>query len=181
MMKTFTIAAVATALTVAVCVRAAEKAPTVRPEQPFLTEVASVGHMEVALGKMAQTHAASEQVKSFGQRMVDDHSKADEELKQLAARKSITLPAKMSPQHQKIVDRLSKLKGKEFDSAYMDEMVRGHEATVAKFRKEAASADDPDVKEFANKMLPTLEGHLQMAKDVSSGMGHATSGAPRHP
>ncbi|HJQ75263.1 MAG TPA: DUF4142 domain-containing protein [Gaiellaceae bacterium] len=159
---------------------AAENASPGKVERDFLTAAASAGMMEVELGRHAATHAANPRVKEFGQRMVTDHSKANEELKQVAARKSVALPATMSKEHREEVTRLTKLKGAEFDRAYMKMMVEDHEKDVQKFRTESQTAQDPDVKEFAAKTLPTLEEHLQMAKDVSAHAGSATSGARHH-
>lgn len=180
MMNRFGAVAIVTTLALSAPAGAADKPPAARADQAFLTEAASAGHMEVELGRIAQKHASSDRVKEFGQRMVDDHSKAGEDLKQVATRKSIMLPPTMNAMHRKAVDRLSKLRGKDFDRAYMQTMVKDHEEDVGKFRKEAETAADPDVKEFATKTLPTLESHLDMAKQVSSEVGHATSGIGRH-
>ena len=145
----------------------------------FLTEAASGGMMEVKLGQYAAEHAANDRVKDFGRRMADDHGKANDELKQLSQRESITIPAKMSKRDQQEVDRLTKLHGAAFDRAYMQAMVADHEKDVAKFRQESKSSPDPDVKDFAARTLPTLESHLEMAKDISGGMHRTTAGARR--
>jgi putative membrane protein len=161
-------------------VGAAEKAAPGKGDHAFMTEAASGGLMEVELGKYAAQHAASDRVKRFGQTMVDDHSKANDELKQVAAQKDVELPAKMNKEHRATADRLMNMKGAEFDRAYMKTMVEDHEHDVAKFRTESKSAQDPDVKSFAAKTLPTLEHHLEMAKEVSARTGSATSGAGMH-
>jgi putative membrane protein len=180
MIYRFGAVAVVTTLALSAAAGAADKPPAARADQAFLTEAASAARMEVELGRIAEKRASSEHVKQFAQRMVDDHSKVNEELKEVAARKSIALPATTNAAHRKTVDRLSKLRGKEFDRAYMQTMLKDHQEDVAKFRKEAQSADDPDVKQFATKTLATLESHLEMAKQISSEMSHATSGARRH-
>ena len=145
----------------------------------FVVEAASGGMMEVELGKHAATHAASDRVKDFGRRMVEDHGKANDELKQVSQRESITLPATMSKRDRQEVDRLTKLRGAAFDRAYMEAMVADHEKDVAKFREQSRAAEDPDVKDFATRTLPTLESHLEMARDISAGIGRTTSGARR--
>lgn len=155
---------------------AADKPAAAAADREFVTEAASAGLAEVELGKLAGTHAASRRVKEFAQRMVQDHAKTNSELKRVATSKSIALPAKISEQHRQEVNRLSKLRGHAFDQAYMDGMVKDHEEAVEKFRKQAESAEDPDVKAFAAKTLPALESHLQMAKDVSADVAKATSG-----
>jgi len=137
-------------------------------EREFITKAASGGRMEVELGRYATTHAASDRVKQFGQRMVDDHTKANDELKQVADRQSVPLPSDMDRKDRETYTRLTKLNGAEFDRAYMKAMVEDHEADVRLFRDESRSAKDSDVKQFAAKTLPTLEDHLQMAKDIAA-------------
>jgi putative membrane protein len=146
-------------------------------DREFMNEAASANLMEVALGRYATNHAASARVKEFGQTMVTDHTKANDDLKQVAWQKDVELPAKMSAKHRATVDRLTKMKGAEFDRAYMKTMLEDHQEDVGKFRQESHSAQDPDVKEYAAMTLPTLEHHLEMAKDISAQGGRATSGA----
>jgi len=132
----------------------------------FVTKAAQGGMAEVELGRLAKDHAASDAVKQFGQMMVDDHSKANDELKDLAGKKGITLPTSVDAKHQATMDRLSKLNGAEFDRAYMREMVSDHRTDVNEFRRESQRGSDPDVKAWAGKTLPTLEHHLQTAEST---------------
>src|SRR6185369_2414150 len=115
-------------------------------------------------------------VKAFGQRMVDDHSRAGNELKSLAAQKNVTLPTALDQQHQADVDKLSKLSGAAFDREYMSMMVKDHVEDVAEFEREAATGSDSDVKAWAGRTVPTLRQHLQMAQDAAAKVG-ATGGA----
>jgi len=135
----------------------------------FAKEAAIGGMAEVELGKLAKDKGSSDAVKQFGQRMVDDHSKANDELKSVAKQKNIDLPTSLDAKHQAVVDRLSKLSGAEFDRAYSSEMLKDHEQDVKEFQKEANSGIDPDMKNFASKTLPTLQEHLKMAKDMNKG------------
>src|SRR5579872_1097149 len=114
----------------------------------FATKAASGGIAEVKLGELAKDHASNAAVKQFGQRMVDDHSKANDELKSIAGRKSITLPADMDAKDQATYDRLSKLNGAAFDRAYMADMVKDHRADIAEFRRESEHGADADLKAF---------------------------------
>jgi putative membrane protein len=173
-------------LGMAVAVAALVAAPAGAVEQkstgkvrPFVEEAASGGMMEVELGRHAATQASSDRVKDFGRRMVADHEEANDDLKQVAQRDSITLPATMSKHDRQEVDRLTKLHGPAFDRAYMEAMVADHEKDVATFREQSRSAEDPDVKDFATRTLPTLESHLQMARDISGEMHRTTSGTGR--
>jgi putative membrane protein len=144
-------------------------------DQHFVMEAAKGGLAEVELGRLATEKAASPQVKQFGQRMVDDHGKANEELKTLAKNKNITVPTELDATAKALRDRLSKLSGEQFDRAYMQAMVRDHRKDVNAFRMESHSGKDPDIKAFASKTLPTLEEHLKQAQEANRAVG--TSGS----
>jgi len=135
-------------------------------------KTAAVGGMEeVQLGQLAAQKASDPDVKSFGQRMVDDHSKANDQLKQLAGQKSVTVASTLPPSKKKDVDKLSRLSGAAFDKAYVSMMVEDHKKDVAEFKKESASGKDADVKSWASTTLPTLQDHLKMIEDIHSRMG----------
>ena len=138
-------------------------------DKKFMREAAEGGLAEVELGKLATEKASSEEVKKFGQRMVDDHSKANEELKQLASSKSVNLPSDLTAKDKMTKERLSKLSGESFDRAYMQDMVKDHKKDVADFARESNRAKDPDVKQFASKTLPTLKDHLKEAEGIAPG------------
>jgi predicted outer membrane protein len=135
-------------------------------DKKFVNDAALGGMTEVALGKVSEKNAASPAVKNFGMHMVDDHSKANDELSQIASAKGMTPPSGLDAPHQKVVDHLSQLKGADFDRAFMSQMLTDHRKTIALFKQEAASAKDPQLKAFAQKTLPTLESHLQMAQQA---------------
>ena len=137
-------------------------------DRKFVTEAAIGGMAEVRLGQIAAQKAMDDEVKQFGQRMVDDHSRANGELKQIASRKGLTLPTELDPIHLEIVDRLSNLAGPDFDRAYMGEMVKDHTRDVSDFERASIVAQDADVKSFAGKTLPTLREHLEMAQALHS-------------
>src|SRR5262249_19458122 len=136
-------------------------------DQSFVTEAADGGMAEVELGQLAAEKALNEEVKKFGQRMVTDHSKANNDLHQIAAQKRVALPFSISGKEKTTKDRLSKLSGAEFDKAYMTEMVSDHQKDVAAFKNESTNGKDPDVKDFATKTLPTLEDHLKQAQEIA--------------
>lgn len=141
---------------------------TASPEA-FMTEAAQGGMAEVELGKLALKNAENAEVKKFAQMMIDDHGKANTELKVLAAKKNVTLPADMGS-HKSDYDSLSKVKGADFDADYVDGMVEDHEDDVEAFEKQANSSSDPDVKAFAAKTLPTLKKHLEAIKAIQAKM-----------
>ena len=137
----------------------------------FMNDAAPGGMAEVELGKLAASKAQNAEVKAFAQKMVEDHSKAGEELKQLAAQKKVTLPPDVMPKHKEIMDKLSKLSGADFDKEYVMTMVEAHEKDVAAFENVSKTAADADVKAFATKTLPTLKMHLEMIKSMAAKMG----------
>lgn len=136
----------------------------------FMNDAAPGGVAEVEMGRMAAKQAQSSEVKQFGERMVVDHTKAGEELKQLASIKKVTLPAMVNPKHKEAMEKLSKLKGADFDHEYVTAMVADHEKDVAAFDNAVKTAVDAVVKSFAAKTLPTLKAHLQMIRDIASKM-----------
>jgi putative membrane protein len=136
-------------------------------DQKFMKEAAQGGAAEVELGQLAVQKAQSPDVKAFGQRMVDDHTKAGDELKQLANQKGVTLPSQADAKDKAEKARLEKMSGAQFDKAYMNYMVADHKKDVADFQKEASHANDPDVKNFAQSTLPTLQSHLQQAESIA--------------
>jgi putative membrane protein len=145
-------------------------------DRKFLNEAADGGMAEVELGKLALQKASDENVKKFGQHMVDAHSKANDELRQLAARKGVELPAAPSAKNLNLKRRLASLSGASFDKAYMIDMVADHKEDVAAFQKESNVARDPLVKSFATQTLPTLKEHLKNAQEISSKTTSALGG-----
>jgi putative membrane protein len=146
------------------------------PDLDFILEAAQGGMGEVELGKVAAQQGTNAEVKQFGQRMVDDHSKGDDELKAIAQQRGIALPSSLDPKDQALVNRLSKLHGASFDHSYMRNMVSDHKQDVAAFRHESTSGKDPEVKAWAAKMLPMLEEHLKMA-EAANKTGAGKTGA----
>ena len=142
-------------------------------DRAFVEKAAMGGMVEVELGNLAQQKAASDGVRQFGTRMVQDHTKANDELKQIAASKNLQVPGALDKQHQKDVDRFSKMTGSQFDKAYMSHMVEDHKHVAAEFKKEASSGKDADVKGFASKTLPTIEEHLNLAQSTYDGVKKA--------
>jgi len=137
-------------------------------DRHFITEAAEDGMAEVELGKIAQQNASSAEVKQFGQRMTDDHSKAGQELEGIAAKLGASLPKQAGGKHAKMVKELSKKTGAKFDHEYAEAMVKDHEKAVSLFEKQAKKGDSEDLKQFASKTLPVLQEHLKMARALKS-------------
>jgi putative membrane protein len=145
-------------------------------------KAAQGGLAEVKMGQLAEQKGRSQTVKDFGKRMVDDHSKANDELKQAAAKSNITLPEQLDAKDQATYDQLSKLDGSAFDKTYARDMVKDHRADIAEFQLEARTGKDEPTKNLASQTVPTLETHLKMAREmmqsVSGGAG-SRSGSSR--
>lgn len=133
----------------------------------FAVVTADGGLLEVHLGELAQWNGNSEEVKSLGQMMVDDHSKANLELNTLALRKSISLPTKLSDKNQKEYDDLADKTGVEFDKAYAAFMVDDHKKDIAMFSDQAEKGKDAELKAWASDKIPTLEHHLEAAEQAA--------------
>ena len=137
----------------------------------FAANAAQGGMTEVELGKLAIQRGTDPSVKEFGQRMIADHTRANNELKAVAARKNIELPSDLSSSQKSTIEKLSKLSGAEFDKEYMSDMVKDHEEDVEEFETQANKGADPEIKAFAGKALQTLQSHLQMAREVAKKVG----------
>ena len=147
---------------------AAPSSAVASADKTFMHKAAIGGMAEVEMGNLAQQKATSEQVKQFGARMAQDHSKANDELKQIAGSKGVALPTSLDKKSQDTMDKMKKLSGPAFDKAYMSDMVADHKHDIADFEKEAKGGKDADVKGFAAKTLPTLQEHLKMAEATHS-------------
>lgn len=132
----------------------------------FAKKAAQGGMAEVKMGQLAQEKGTSDFVKKFGKRMVEDHAKAGDELKQASARESITLPEDVSAKDKASYDALSRLSGAAFDRAYARDMVKDHQEDIADFDKEATGGQKAAIRDFASQTLPTLQDHLKQAKEM---------------
>jgi len=130
----------------------------------FINDAAEGGLMEVRMGELAQQKGQSPDVKSFGQRLVTDHTKANEELKQLASGKGVTVPSQLDDKHQKMLDKLSN--ASDFDKTFKDMAIKDHKKDIKEFEKASKKCDDADLKAWIAKTLPTLQDHLSMAEQL---------------
>lgn len=154
--------------------RAADSSSLSKKDQKFIKDAATGGKEEVALGNFAAQRASNPQVKQFAQRMVNDHSKANDQLMQLVNNKGVDLSMNKDKTDKKIQDiknKLSKYQGADFDKHYMDMMVKDHQKDVHEFEQASKDAQDPQVKSFATQTLPTLQEHLQLAEQIKAKLG----------
>ncbi len=147
----------------------------------FAVEAADGGLMEVELGTLALSKASSPEVKKFAQMMVDEHTKANNELKALAQQKNITLPTVMGNEHQRKVDNLREKTGAEFDKDYMDLMVKDHKDDIDEFEDQAEDGKDPEIKSWASTKVAALRHHLEEAQRVQELVKNNNNTSSRNP
>jgi putative membrane protein len=146
------------------------------PDGAFATKAASGGMAEVKLGRLAQDKGTSNAVTDFGKQMEVDHSKANDQLKNVASRNNVALPIDLSAEDRAEYDRLSGMSGSDFDKAYAEAMVKDHQKDIADFKKEATEGKNPDIKTFATQTLPTLQGHLKGAQAMEQSVVAGNAG-----
>lgn len=132
----------------------------------FLVRVADAGMAEVQIGRSAESKAVNPRVKEFAAMMVRDHSAANDKVKTFASQRNVTLPDSVSNDHKDLMKKLDKKTGRDYDKAYMDAMVEGHEKVVDMFEKSGDKVNDTEVKSFINNTLPTIKAHLDSAKAI---------------
>ena len=174
-MKRTSITVLACALWLSVCTLAQTQEPTdasktqiTAEDTQFMKDAAQSGIAEVKMGELAASNGESQQVKDLAQKLVTDHGKVNAELKQLATKKGVMLPDAASEQQKTMLQHLTSLKGREFDTAFKQHAVEGHQKSVDKFKTAAEKAKDADIKAFAAKTLPTLQQHLALAKQLNA-------------
>jgi putative membrane protein len=143
----------------------------------FAVKASQGGQAEVTFGQLAAQKAEDPAVKQFAQRVVDDHTKANQQLNLILVQKGASVPdEKATSSEQKEMNRLQKLSGAEFDKAYLNHMLRDNKKDVKKFLNESDDAKDPDIRTFATTTLPVLQDHLKMAEDLSATVKAEKSG-----
>lgn len=126
---------------------------------------------EVKMGEMAQKQAADERVKQFGKRMVDDHGKDLQNIKQLASQKHVTLPDAPDRAQSRESDKLAKLSGADFDREYVKYEMKDHKDDVKESAKAMKEATDPDVKKFASAEHQTVVAHKKEIDAIHARLG----------
>jgi len=142
----------------------AQSTTLTKADSKFITDAAEGGLMEVRAGELAQQKGQSADVKALGQRLVTDHSKANDELKQLASSKGITVASQLPDHHQKMLDKLSN--ASDFDKAFKDMAVKDHKKDIKEFEHALKKSNDTELKAWISKTLPNLQEHLRMAEQL---------------
>lgn len=133
----------------------------------FMRHAAAANLAEIQVGRIALDKASSAQVKQLAQRIIDDHTKANDQLTSIAQRKQVTLPSAPMPMQKQEADHLKTLSGASFDRAYAQAMVKDHRKAIKMFGMESQNGTDADLKQFASATLPALKEHMQMAEQIA--------------
>jgi putative membrane protein len=136
-------------------------------DKNFVTKANESNRAEIELGTLAASQASNASVKSFGQRMVNDHQGALQELQQLADNKDFTLSSELTTEHKELKTRLSGLSGYSFDTAYINSQVMDHNKAISLFENESTHGDDQSLKNYANKYLPHIRDHRELADSLT--------------
>ena len=150
-------------------------------DQHFVMEAAKGNKAEVELGQVVAQKTTNPQVKRFAEMMVKDHTQALNQLQQLAEMKKVTLPSELPDDAKDLESKINSASGSDLDKTYMDAMVDDHQKDVQEFKDAAKDAQDKDVKQWASSTLPTLQQHLQKAKQIDAKLGGGKSGGGKAP
>lgn len=149
----------------------ATAAPLNDTDKDFVTSAERGGKAEVEVAQDALTHATNADVKAFAQKLVDDHTKANEELTQFGTSHGLTAASEIEGKMKEAKERLMKLTGKNFDQAFVKQMIDDHTETIKAFEDESAKGTDADLKSWVDKTLPTLREHLKTAQELQKKVG----------
>ncbi len=147
----------------------------INADMAFIRHAGSSNLMEIRLGQVAQSRASNSAVRQFGQRMVDDHTRLQNQLTGVVTNTGVPFTAAMDSRHQQQVSRIEGLSGAEFDRAYMQAMIQGHQDDVRQFETQSQSARSTQIRNLASSSLPILQQHLSLAVQVGSQVGADTT------
>src|SRR5271170_5707303 len=133
----------------------------------FVTKAMQGSMAEVQLGQLTLQKSNNEQVKQFAQRMIDDHTKLNDQMKPVAQQLGVTVPNQVSKNDRKTLAKLQALSGSAYDQAYINDMVKDHKQDLNDFQMEASSGQDQTVKDAANQGSKVIAQHLQMAQQLA--------------
>jgi len=139
----------------------------------FVMKASESDLAEITLAKLASQQGASPAVQRFAKKMIQDHSESSKELAKLAKQLGYPMAKDVSKHHQELCDKLSKMKGGDFDQAYMTGQLKAHQMAIKLFQDEAKQGQDENIKAFAMKFLPVIQDHYKMAQEIAKEAGSA--------
>jgi putative membrane protein len=150
-------------------VKAEEKAMHLsKADKAFVMEAYAGGLAEIRFGRLAKTKATEPEAKTLAERLIEDHRKANEELKKMAEAKGIATPTEPGAEAQAVYKMLEKKEGSQFDKNFAENAVKDHKKDISAFEKIAKETKDEDLKAFVEKTVPVLKEHLALAKSAEN-------------
>jgi putative membrane protein len=137
------------------------------PDTQYMRDIAQANLAEIETGKLAVTKAQSADVRRFGQHMIDEHSKMLDEGARLAQQKGMGMPKEPDAKHKAAAKKLEQVSGQGFDRAYMEQMVKDHGETMRLLEQTVSEAKDRDIQAIAQKAIPQVRQHLDMARRLA--------------
>jgi len=156
---------------------AREEANAGNKDQKCAAKLADVNNFEIQAGQLAQEKAQSDEIKQFAKMMVDDHTKAQQQLQQIAQQKGWQFSQQLMPVHRAMLDELNKLDGQEFERAYLYGQVAGHTKVALGLRDGKTEFQDPNLRQYAATIFPKVQQHLQHAQRLANADEAITAGA----
>ncbi len=144
-------------------------------DKQFINNAAQVSMTEAQMAKLAQEHATRQDVKDYAQRLERDHTNAQQMLSGMASQLQVQLPQSLDARHQAMVSKLSNLSGPQFDQQFLQEQIKAQQTAINQFQRASSQSQNPQVKDYANRMLPTLQEHQRMAQNLASSGGGSAS------
>ena len=135
-------------------------------DQKFMMKAARINLAEIECAQLALKHGTGTQLKAFAERMLKDHRRLNDQLKEVAAKHNVTLPTTLNAQQRQEAEQLSRLKGTAFDNAFANDMVTNHARATAKFKQEAKNVQDPRLRRWTDQAIPVLDEHLRLARKL---------------
>ncbi|MFL6301875.1 MAG: DUF4142 domain-containing protein [Terriglobales bacterium] len=137
-------------------------------EKQLLQNIAAADKAEVQAGQLAQSNAASQKVKDFGQKLVDDHTQNSQQLQQLAQQKGVQLNDEVKPEDKAAADKLQSMKGAQFDKAFMQHEKQDHAKLLSQLKQQQDQIQDPDLKSFVSQTISAVQQHLDMTQGTKA-------------
>jgi putative membrane protein len=144
----------------------APRAQLAKEDRQFFDDAAQGGLLEVKLGQLVVKQGATDEVKRFAQRMIDDHTKLNQRLADVGQKEGLSVPQDLDKKHEEKVDKLAQYSGTKLDQEYIGAMISDHEDDVKAFEKQVKEGKDPGLRQLAASALPTLNEHLALARQI---------------
>ncbi len=148
-------------------------------DQDFVKDASTLNQKEIEFGRLGQRQASNDRVREFAQKLIDDHTKAQDELTTLARTKNVQIASQLPQEHRQMVDKMNQMQGAEFDREFIKHMIQGHERAIQQFDQQSRTGEDAQLKAFAQRQLPILRSHLQTARDLQTNLEGTDLGTPR--